>query len=303
MTDDYIWQQIAALLSRAAERVILVAPFIKKEIFQAALDVIPASVSEIRCITRWSVAEIAAGVSDPEIADLAAGDGRASILLCHSLHAKAYISDDRCLVGSANLTGKATGLQPSPNLEILLEVPSDHPEVLRLIRAAEASSVPGTPELARIMREQANSLLADEDGPRLIMPSEATQPIYWMPETRRPSRLYGVYSGRHVDIGDDVLAGVLRDLTVLDIPPGLDEQTFRREVLTRLKALPHIHRLYIDGNLNLGDLQRTLESSGEYTSTQAQRSTETIAEWLRYFDDVYVVPIGSWEIRRGKEIV
>ena len=38
------------------------------------------------------------------------------------LHAKAYINNDRALVGSANLTNKGLGLHSKPNLEFLLEV-------------------------------------------------------------------------------------------------------------------------------------------------------------------------------------
>ena len=60
---DHIWQQIEQLLADAAREAILVAPFIKKETFQAALAAVPATVQHIRCVTRWSVAEVAAGVS------------------------------------------------------------------------------------------------------------------------------------------------------------------------------------------------------------------------------------------------
>ena len=302
MTVDYAWRQIEALLAEATNRVVLIAPFIKKEVFEAALAAVPADVNDVQCITRWSVAEVAAGVSDPEIAELAAADGRVSIRLCHRLHAKLYAADDRCLVGSANLTGKATGRVQPANLELLLEAPSNNPEVQRLFRAVESSAIAGTVDLARQIREQANMLMADEDSPRLLMPGESAQSAHWMPETRRPARLYGVYSGRYEAIAGDILAGILRDLGSLDIAPGLDEEAFGKAVLARLHALPETRRLLISGRLKMSELQDELEASGEYTPDQARRSVETIAEWLRYFDDVYVVPIGPWEIRQGKEI-
>jgi hypothetical protein len=302
VTDDYVWRQIEALLAEANERVVLIAPFIKKEVFQAVLAAVPADVKEIQCVTRWSVAEVAAGVSDPEIAEIAAADGRISIRLCHGLHAKLYAADDRCLVGSANLTGKATGRVPPANVELLLGTPSNNPEVQRLFRAVEASAIAGTVALARQIREQANMFMADEDSPRLLTPGEVAQPVHWMPETRRPARLYGVYSGQYENIAGDVLAGILRDLANLDIPPGLDTNTFGEAVLERLHGLPEIRRLLNVGRLNMGDLQAELEASGEYTPDQALRSVETIAEWLHYFDEVYLVPMGPWEIRQGKEI-
>lgn len=302
MTRDHIWQQIEQLLAGAAREAILVAPFIKKETFQAALAAVPATVQHIRCVTRWSVAEVAAGVSDPEIAELAEADGRASITLCHNLHAKLYAADGRCLVGSANLTGKATGRGPTPNLELLLEADVAHPEVRRLLDAIKVAGVPGTVQLARQIRAQADLVRADEDSPQMLVIGESDTQARWLPETRNPERLYRVYNGRHRNIASDVLAGVLRDLMHLDIPPGLPEQDFGAAVLTRLRSLPELRALAENGSLNLDDAKRGLIGSGVNTADQAQRTVETIAKWLNYFDEVYLVPVGPWEIRQGKEI-
>ncbi|MGW4802562.1 phospholipase D-like domain-containing protein [Kitasatospora sp. NPDC004272] len=302
MTVDHVWRQIEQHLASATDRILLVAPFIKKEVFRAALDAIPAGVEEITCITRWSVSEIAAGVSDPEIAELAQQDGRATVRLCHNLHAKLYVADDRCLVGSANLTGKATGQVPAANVELLVEVTTAHPEVQRVLATLDVASVPGTVELAEQLREQADLMRDDEDSPRVIVPGLDEQPAQWLPETRNPERLYRVYNGRHRHIGSDVLAGVLRDLAYLDIGPGLDEQAFGTQVLARLHALPELQGLTAAGRVNLADAQDSLRDAGDLTSEQAQRAVETIAAWLQYFDDVHFVPTGPWEIRQGKEL-
>jgi hypothetical protein len=88
VTSDHVWRQIEDLLATARGRVVLVAPFIKKEVFVAAVNAVTAAEAEILCVTRWSVLEVAAGVSDPEIAEIAATDDRISIRLCHDLHAK-----------------------------------------------------------------------------------------------------------------------------------------------------------------------------------------------------------------------
>lgn len=302
MTTDHVWRQIERLLATATHRVILIAPFIKKEVFQAALDVIPAGVEQITCVTRWSVPEVAAGVSDPEIAELAEQDGRASVMLCHNLHAKLYAADDLYLVGSANLTGKATGRVPAANIELLVELSAAHPEVQRVITAINAGSVPGTLELARQMREQANLMLADEDSPRVVVPGQDEQPERWLPETRNPERLYRVYNGHHQHIGSDVLAGVLRDLAHLDVGPGLAEQDFGRAVLARLHTMPELQALTEAGRINLADAQAELAAAEGCTGEQAKRTVETIAAWLSYFDEVHLVPVGPWEIRQGKEL-
>ncbi|MFC8895862.1 phospholipase D family protein [Streptomyces cinereoruber] len=302
MTADHVWRQIEQLLAAATNRVVLVAPFIKKEVFQAVLDAVPANVEEITCVTRWSVPEVAAGVSDPEIAELAQQDGRATIRLCHNLHAKLYVADDRCLVGSANLTGKATGRVPTANIELLIETGVTHPEVQRVLTALQANTVPGTVELAEQMREQASLMRDDEDSPRVVVPGQDEQPARWLPETRNPDRLYRVYNGRHRHIGSDVLAGVLRDLAHLDIGPGLDERTFGFEVLARLHAMPELRALTAAGRMSLADAQAELLAAGDLSVEQAQRTVETIAAWLHYFDDVHFVPTGPWEIRQGKEL-
>ncbi|MFF1499513.1 phospholipase D family protein [Streptomyces sp. NPDC058316] len=302
MTEDHVWRQIEQMLACASQRVILVAPFIKKDVFKATLAAIPSHVHNIRCVTRWSVAEVAAGVSDPEIADLAAADGRASIALCHDLHAKLYVADDVCLIGSANLTGKATGRAPVPNIELLIETSAGHPEVQRVLRAIEGLEVPGTVDLAHQIREQANLFQADEEAPRVLIAGHDERPIRWLPETRNPTRLYGVYNGRHGKVGPDVLAGILRDLATLDVAPGLGEQAFGKAVLSRLRAIPEVQRLVEAGRLSMDDVQRELMGSVGCTEEQARRATETIAEWLRYFDEVHLVPIGPWEIRQGREI-
>ncbi|MGV9303837.1 phospholipase D family protein [Nonomuraea sp. NPDC003727] len=302
MTDDHVWQQLKQLLLGASRRVVLVAPFIKKDLFQAVLDTIPSSVTDINCVTRWSVAEIAAGVSDPEIAELAAADGRVLVRLCHNLHAKLYVADTRCLVGSANLTGKATGRVPGANLELLLEGDTRHPEVQRVLSAIDNSAVPATPELGRLLREQAELLRADEEAPRIAIPGQQTRATSWLPETRRPERLYRVYRGRYRDVGREVLAGVLRDLAELDIPPGLVEEQFGATVRARLRELPEVRRLSEIGRLSLGEAKEKRVASGSWTEEQAQRALETLGEWLRYFDEVQFVPTGPWEIRQGKQI-
>ncbi|GAA2991538.1 phospholipase D family protein [Kitasatospora albolonga] len=302
MTLDHVWRQIEQLLATATERVVLVAPFIKKEVFQAVLDAVPADVDEITCVTRWSVPEVAAGVSDPEIAELAQNDGRATIRLCHNLHAKLYVADGRCLVGSANLTGKATGRVPAPNIEILVEADTAHPEVQRVLAALEANTVPGTVELAEQIREQASLMRDDEDSPVVVVPGHGEQPARWLPETRNPDRLYRVYNGRHRHVGSDVLIGVLRDLAHLDIGPGLNEQAFGAEVLARLRAMPELHALTAAGRMSLADAQEELLAEGDLSAEQAKRAVETIAAWLHYFDDVHFVATGPWEIRQGKEL-
>ncbi|GAA1107921.1 phospholipase D family protein [Nocardiopsis metallicus] len=302
MPRDHIWQQISSLLGSAENSITLIAPFIKKDTFKEILEIVPAGVEDIRCVTRWSVPEIAAGVSDPEIIDLMEFDKRIKIYLCHSLHAKLYIADGRCLIGSANLTGKATGRVSASNIEVLIESETSHQEIQRLLATVEAHSIVATSDLAQQLREQADLLREDDDAPMLVVPEQQEPSRRWMPETRRPERLYQVYNGKYGSVGSDVLAAVLRDLAELDIAPGLSLEPFKEAVRGRLLLIPELADLRDTGRLNMKDARDELIARSGCTSEQAQRSVETLAEWLWHFDEVHLVPVGAWEIRQGREI-
>ncbi|MFT2018765.1 phospholipase D family protein [Streptomyces sp. 796.1] len=304
MRQDHIWNQLHELLTSAHERVVLVAPFIKKEVFAAAIAALGDRDVELLCVTRWAVMEIAAGVSDPEIAEIAEHDDRVQIMLCHNLHAKLYVADERCLVGSANLTGRATGRRIPKNLELLVEVSVEHPEVQSVLGQIQQTATPADVTTARQLREQANLLAADEDRPSLVVVVDETESPAgcWRPETRMPVRLFPVYRGQKYDYPGEILAGVVRDLAYLNIPPGLDETGFAKVVSSRLYELPEVAELTTTGALNLADLQRSILEADSCEEEAARRAAENIAEWLRYFGEVRVVPTGSWEIRQGREL-
>ncbi|MGW2501945.1 phospholipase D family protein [Streptomyces sp. NPDC001588] len=292
---DHVWQQIADLMGGATEEVAIIAPFIKKAIFEETIASVPSSVQKITCVTRWTPAEVAAGVSDPEIIEATQSDERISIALCPSLHAKLYRADDRCLVGSANLTGKATGCVPNANVELLLEVPIDHPEVQRVLGQINTRSTTATSHAAALVRQQAELLRSK----RVTPPSDDEAAPYWFPETRRPENVYALYSGRQ-RFTSLVEAGIVRDLAMLDVPAGLSEDAFNTEVETRLYAIPELGQLTAEQRLSNIELQRAIAERTGDTDEQARRMTETLAAWLQHFGRYYT-EVGSWELRSGIE--
>ncbi|MFF9095210.1 phospholipase D family protein [Streptomyces sp. NPDC014802] len=292
---DHVWQQIADMMEDAAEEVVIIAPFIKKAIFEETIAAVPSSVQKITCVTRWTPAEVAAGVSDPEIIEAAQSDKRISIALCPSLHAKLYRADGRCLVGSANLTGKATGRVPNANVELLLEVPIDHSEVQRVLGQINARSTKATPHTAALVRQQAELLRSERVTP--LFEDEAAP--YWFPETRRPANVYALYSGRQ-RFTSLVEAGIVRDLAMLDVPAGLSENAFNTEVEARLHAIPELGQLTAEQRLSNIELQRAIAQRTGDTEEQARRTTETLAAWLQHFGRYYT-EVGSWELRPGIE--
>ncbi|WP_433577885.1 phospholipase D family protein [Nocardia brasiliensis] len=297
-TSAYIWRQIQEVIGHASKQVILVAPFIKREMLEGTLAAAPASVEAIQCITRWTPEEVAAGVSDPEIIELAGNDKRLSIRLCPPLHAKIYLADDRCLIGSANLTAKATGRTAASNIEILVELPTDHPEVSRVLAEIDACATEATPYMANLMRRQAE-LLAEQRSVALDSVQGESQDG-WYPVTRRPEIVYPYYCGRN-DVGRSIEGAILRDLAFLGVPAGLSEAEFYEWIEARLRKIPALQPLVEGKRLSNVELQKALREQTGIGDESAGRAAETIAAWLRHFGRFYT-DVGVWEIRHGREL-
>lgn len=120
--------ELSKLCAEADKELLLVAPFIKASVIERLLDKISPAVS-LKCITRWFPEEIVAGVSDLEVWNLIQNLPNSSLWLRPDLHAKYYRADNRCLIGSANLTGKALGWSNCPNLELLVNLSADEPAI------------------------------------------------------------------------------------------------------------------------------------------------------------------------------
>ncbi|GAA2183393.1 phospholipase D family protein [Micromonospora lupini] len=297
--DGRVWQQVQTLLTRATDQVHLVAPFIKLDVFKTILAGIPSTVGRIDCVTRWSVTEVAAGVSDPEIIQLARDDKRLRIRLCHNLHAKLFLADGAGLAGSANLTNKAMGTTPHHNLELLVEANAGHPEIVHLLERIDFTAVLATEEMATAIRHQAE-LFNQTGNTAIIVPGEGGRMTAWYPATRRPDRLYLAYLGK-ADAPLAVREGYAYDLTFLDVPPGLSETAFNETVRQRLRAIPEIGRLMNGERLTNLQIQASVMKRASVSEREARRTTETIAEWLKHFDQFYI-DVATWELRSGQEI-
>jgi hypothetical protein len=205
------------------------------------------------------------------------------------------------LVGSANLTAKATGKANLPNIELLIETAADRGEVTALLAQLMADSIPATPTVAAEIRARADLLV--ENG--LVSPAigpERDEMTRWYPTTRAPERLYRVYLGDPRGCPHAILEGVLSDLAHLDLAPGLDRQQFGIAVLERIYTFPEVAELVSSGRTSSVDLEAALLATGG-TSTDAAERALILTRWLICFDALlHTVPSGPYDIVRGRQL-
>ena len=63
-------ERLKTLIENAEHRVTLCAPFIKASVLRTVLSVVPDGV-QVQIVTRWRAAEVAAGISDLEVLQIA----------------------------------------------------------------------------------------------------------------------------------------------------------------------------------------------------------------------------------------
>lgn len=235
--------KLLELCRSAREVVFIVAPFVKDAVLARVLDVLPSTVRRVTCVTRWIPEEIAAGVSDLEIFDRLTNHDNAELLLHPHLHAKLYRADHRCLVGSANLTGRALGWSSPPNLELLIELDANIPELGAFENNLLSVAIPANVVLRNAMRAAADLLLQENRVPRfgvtdIDYPGSAA-PRTWLPKCSTPDRLWNVYANQELWrlVASAVEAAKL-DLVTLSPPAGLPRITFDLYVSAILKQMP-----------------------------------------------------------------
>ena len=125
----------------------------------------------------------------------------AQLLISPLLHAKYYRIDERCLVGSANITGSALGWVNAPrtNLELMVEVPSNFEGILAWESNLIDSSMPATAELRDSIAAAAKKI-ENTDHSKIGMDSaDIDSSVSWLPACPTPDRLWSVYIGKGQD--------------------------------------------------------------------------------------------------------
>jgi hypothetical protein len=282
-------EQVVSLARQAKKELVLAAPFIKVDALNRVLEAVSEAV-EVRCVTRWRLDEIAAGVSDLEVWDVLKCRPKSALLLRHDLHAKYYRADDTCLVGSANLTGTALAWAQRCNLELLVPMPAAAVEIGGFEAFMLEAARPVTQELYDHINVQLDALPPTCPPPASAHDVALATPTMsfsdWWPRSRNPEVLHSAYLGLWDELALPQRESAAHDLGVLDLSSHLPEALFRATVGNLLLQHPSISLVdqFVAQSRRFGevaDFVRTLRHIE--SSEQAQREWQTLMRWLLHF--------------------
>ena len=282
-------------LFRGASNATIVAPFIKVDALRSLLEAIPRN-TPVRCVTRWLPAEVAAGVSDPEILSVLQERGSSELLLADRLHAKLYVADGQCLVGSANVTLAALGdTTGRGNIEVLVDTTVNDPGVVATLATIDHEATPATELMAATVRRLADALPPTSQLPHTDI---------WYPCSRHADHAYRIYNDNdssYLTAADQIL---LADVARSNLRPGLSEPEFQRVIRDLLAVIPiaaDILDATEDKLLTHADARPYLDSlaTERFGSRDLWRS---FVDWMAYFyhDMVMKQEITEIALRRAR---
>lgn len=289
-------ERVKALIERAKSEIILCAPFIKVNTLRLLIEVADPEAS-LKVVTRWRAVEVAAGVSDLQVFDLLKDRIGAELLLLNELHAKLYVADQACLVGSANLTGAALGWSSTPNVEILIDSPRGQPQIQRLISEFD-NAVTASNRIRSEIQAQADAL------GRLPVLGEADieaddidrRKLPWLPRCAAPEKLIVIYRNTETrDVTEGTRLDGIEDLKDLGPPPNLSSQEFTDHIKSQLESIPSIGSIIerVQGRISDGEgTAMIIGMRPQYDERAASRHWRVVRDWIAEFfqNDFEVAP-------------
>ena len=279
-------ERIKSLLAGANHRVLLCAPFVKARVLQIILSVVPESIP-VQVVTRWRAAEVAAGVSDLDSLVVVDERPNTKLTLLNDLHAKLYLADDQCLVGSANLTASALGWSERSNIELLMPAQLSHPDVAYLLERLE-SAVPAT----AVMRSEIEATIAALpssalDEARDMVDDGRNHGLAWLPRCAAPDKLYEMYRNPETTaVVDSTKFEGLADLRDLQVQRGLSPRDFEQTIQNTLLLMPAFCRIIEEVPQGLTDargVMRVKESRPGLERQDIERQWGIVRDWISVF--------------------
>lgn len=302
---------LTTLCKHAKKEVFLAAPFIKTNSLKRILVSIPVEIDTITIVTRWIPSEIASGVSDLEVFDLLKSRPNTKLLLHPCLHAKYYRVDNRCLIGSANITAKALGWCATPNIELLVEANPDDSLIKELEIKLKSQGVIAT-ELVRDAIQKEVDALREKMAEVSIEVNQEDQNIsrMWLPVCNKPEYLFKIYSRQDTSsLLNSIVNAGKHDLDVLNLLPGMTEVDFKKYVAAIFEQTPAAQEIYT----RLKDSGITSEAAetviAKYREEISDPPYDTDTYWqifkiwlIYFFPDLYRVRASAEVLELAKEI-
>lgn len=269
------------------------------------------TVSDLTCITRWLPEDIASGVCDIEIREDVTGRPGGRLFVQPHLHAKYYRAGDRCLVGSANLTGRGLGWVTPANVELLVELPQQFPGLSQWESLLLTSAVPATTELRDRIMQEADHLKKLGDVRRVPEvdqdAGEETAVSQWIPKCPVPDRLWDVYAGGGADtMVSSARESAQHDLAALTPPRGLTQQLFEAYIAGIMMQMPlmaEIDRLASSGMTDTEAHEFLTERRDIDSLDSANQRWRVLKAWLiHFFPNTYRLETGQEVLVKGKQL-
>lgn len=290
--------RLSMLLAEAGHRVVVAAPFIKAGVLRTLLARVPPSVP-VRVVTRWRPEEVAAGVSDLECFEVVAQRPETTLSLIDALHAKLYLADGRGYAGSANLTGAALGWSRNPNLELLVPVNSEWPDVAALLAQLNSARLATAEERQRVSDQAA--AITSPAWPESSNVTESAAGAPWLPSCAAPASLFPVYTGVDPDrFAAEVYRSAAADLEALGVRPSLKEGAFNREMADALRRMPAVAAILAAAEGDLTDTAGAdlVRSVVLEDVVPAEVRWRVLQDWLMHFlGDEYEMAATSYVLR------
>ncbi|AUB79665.1 phospholipase D family protein [Candidatus Thiodictyon syntrophicum] len=295
-------ERLKVLLSRAQREVVLCAPFIKVAVLETLFESIPEDV-EVRVYTRWRAAEVAAGVSDLEVFELVNERAGARLFILDALHGKLYTADSECMLGSANLTGPALGWSRKNNIELMVPMAIEAPEVQAFMKRLN-EAVPATYTLRKQIEDAAKELVAHplEEGQAMDEDDVQGRRGQWLPRCAAPEKLYAIFCDENTNaVVKDTLRDGLQDLRDLSLPPGLSAAEFEVEIRNALLSMPSFAQITarIPSRITDGEGRNlVLQCKPHLDGSDAAYLWQIVRGWISvFFASQYEVAAESYVVR------
>lgn len=301
---------LISFLKEARNSVLIAAPFIRSAALSRLLESIPESV-DTRIITRWRPADVLSGASDLGVYDIA--EARSiPLLLRNDLHAKLFITDDQCIVGSANVTETALGWRQPPNLELLVRVDPFSSGIETFVEKLIAGSVRATRthqhHLTKLVEQLSSSSFMRSKQLTRGEPKSSALPPNWVPRTMNPEELYDVYSlGHEADVSRTTLSRMLDEVAQFGVVPNLSEPDFIAWIASSIIQTPLVQgvldRIDREGSVSEAALVQLFNNIEIEEDNSPHAVLRTLQRWLTYFlADSYETKPESLRLIRAKRI-